>query len=73
MHEEKDCECHSERGPHGRHHWYHHRGYTSIVKRVEKDVLVPEVLLEVADIKEGDFLEISVRKVRKRKDHHEGE
>jgi hypothetical protein len=49
----------------------HHRGYTSIVKRLEKDVVVPEVLLEVADINEGDFLEISVRKVKKHRHHHE--
>jgi len=73
MYDEKNCECHSERGHHERHHGYHHRGYTSIVKRAEKDVLVPEVLLEVADITDGDFLEISVKKVRKHKHHHEGE
>ena len=73
MCEEKNCECHSERKNHGRHHWHHHRhhkGYTSIVKREEKNVLVPEVLLEVADIKEGEFLEISVKKIKKHENHH---
>ena len=48
----------------------HRKGYTSIFKLLEKDVVVPEVLLEVADIKEGDFLEISVRKVKNHKHHH---
>lgn len=48
----------------------HHKGYTSIFKLLEKDVVVPEVLLEVADIKEGDFLEISVRKVKKHNHHY---
>jgi hypothetical protein len=74
MCEENDCKCHSEGKHHGRHHRYHnrhHMGYNSIVKRVEKDVLVPEVLLEVAEVNEGDFFEISVRKIRKHQHHHE--
>jgi len=74
MCEDKDCECHSERKSHGKHHWHHHRDhkvYKSIVKRVSKDVIVPEVLLEVADVKEGDFLEISIRKIKKHHEDHE--
>ena len=43
------------------------KGYTSIVKRTEKDVIVPEVLLEVADVDVGDFLEIKVRKIKKQR------
>jgi len=67
MCEDKDCECHSKRKHHGHHHRYHW-GYRSIVKRDSKDVLIPEVLLEVADIEEGNFLEISIRKIKK---HHD--
>ncbi len=45
------------------------KGYKSIVKRTEKDIIVPEVLLEVADVDVGDFLEISVRRVKKHQQH----
>ena len=45
------------------------KGYASIVKRTEKDVIVPEVLLEVADVDVGDFLEIKVRKIKKHRHH----
>ncbi len=72
MCEDKECGCHDKKH-HGRHHGHHykHHGYRSIVKRGSKDVLVPEVLLEVAEIEEGDFLEISVRKIKKHHHHEE--
>lgn len=41
-----------------------------MVKRSENQIIVPEVLLEVADVDVGDFLEISIRKVSKHKKHH---
>jgi hypothetical protein len=68
MCEEKDCECKHEKHHgyhHGRHHRHHVICYVSIVKRAEKQAIVPEVLLDVADIDVGDFLEISIRKARK--------
>lgn len=78
MCKEKDCDCY-----HGKHHWHHHgchhrwhhgyrrKGYASIVKRTEDKVIVPEALLEVANVGVGEFLEIRVRKVKKHKKHHE--
>jgi hypothetical protein len=75
MCEEKDCDC--NHGKHHRHHhmWHHRhhmKGYASIVKRTENQVIVPEALLEVADIGVGEFLEIRVRKVKKHENlHHE--
>ena len=74
MCEEKDCDCKSHEHHHGRHHRHHMMhmmGYTSIVKRAEKQVIVPDVLLEVADIDIGDFLEISIKKVKKYQHHQE--
>jgi hypothetical protein len=61
---------HQRWGHHGHHHGCHHKyhkGYSSIVKRIEDQVVVPTVLLEVADVNKGEFLEITVRKVKK---HH---
>ncbi|MBI5679364.1 MAG: hypothetical protein HZC47_00480 [Methanobacterium sp.] len=72
MCEDKDCDCKSSH--HGKHHRYHHMhhkmGYASIVKRTENEVMVPEVLLEVADVGVGEFLEIRIQKVKKHKHHH---
>lgn len=77
MHEEKDCDCNHRKHhmhPHGWHHRWHHghhmKGYASIVKRTEDNVIVPEALLEVADVGVGEFLEIRVRKVKKHEHRH---
>lgn len=67
-HHEKDCKC-----KHHRHGYHHHRGYSTIVKRTAEKVEIPLELLEVAEIKEGDFIEIKIRRVMKpseRKEHH---
>lgn len=58
MHGNKhDCDC-------NHHHRHHHKhGYSTIVKRTSDKVQIPPELLEVAEIKEGDFLEIRVRRV----------
>ena len=69
MCEDKDCDCNHHQGHHGRYHRHHMKGYTSIVKRTGKDVIVPEVLLEVADVDVGDFLEIKIRKIKKQHQH----
>lgn len=69
MCEDNGCDCNHHRN-HRRHHRHHMKGYTSIVKRTEQQVNVPEVLLEVADVDVGDFLEISVRKIKKHEHHH---
>ncbi|HSO25458.1 MAG TPA: hypothetical protein VLR54_02430 [Methanobacteriaceae archaeon] len=74
MHGKKeDCNCN-----HHRHH-HHRHGYPTIVKRTSEKVTIPQDLLEVAEIEEGDFLEIIIRKVHKpsemkrhhQKHHHE--
>lgn len=67
MNRDKDIEYHPERHRSLHHHGHHRRGYTSIIKRTENEVLIPQVLLEVADVEVGDFLEITIRKVRKPK------
>lgn len=67
----KECDC--------KHRHYHHRRYpgrgvSSIVQRSSETVEVPAELLEVAEIKEGDYLKIRVHKVilpsEWRKRHH---
>ena len=62
--DKNDCEC-----KHRHHHYGRPRhlgeGFSSIVKRTSEDVEVPDELLEVAEIKQGDFLKISVLKVIK--------
>lgn len=41
--------------------------YTSTVQRKGKQVYIPDTLLDVAEIEIGDYLEITVRKVKSRK------
>ncbi len=72
MCEDKEYGHHSKYHQGYHHGWYHgnhHKRYSSIVKRAEKQVTVPEVLLEVADVDVGDFVEISIRKVKKHPQH----
>ena len=38
--------------------------YTSIAKRKGNQVYIPDNLLTVAGIKEGDYLEITIRKLK---------
>ena len=70
MCEDRDFEYHR------RHHYIHHhgchphhRGYSSIIKRTEDQVVVPEVLLDVASVDVGDYVEISIRKVHNHRKH----
>ncbi|MDO9627337.1 MAG: hypothetical protein Q7I96_06920 [Methanobacteriaceae archaeon] len=68
MHEKKeDCDCHHR-------HRYYHRGYSTVLKRTSEKVVVPQDLLDVAEIAEGEFVEIIIRKVHKhsemKKYHH---
>ncbi len=58
-----DCDC-KDRHHHYRRH-YHGRGFSTVVKRTSDTVEIPTELLEVAEIKEGDFLKIRVHKVIK--------
>ncbi|MEL7670611.1 hypothetical protein [Methanobacterium sp.] len=69
MCEDRNCDCNHHPGHPGRYHRHHMKGYKSLVKRTGKDVIVPEVLLEVADVDVGDFLEISIRSVKKHHHH----
>ena len=60
MHGKKeDCNCHDHR------HHHHRHGYSTIVKKTSEKVSIPQDLLEVAEIEEGDFLQITVHKVHK--------
>lgn len=72
MHKEKnDCDCKSH---HHRHHHHHRHGYSTILKKTSGDLKIPQELLEVAEIKDGDFIEIRVRRVltpSERKKHYE--
>ena len=55
----------SHYGHHGHHHC--HRTYSTIAKRTGETVNIPEILFEVADIKEGDFFKIHISKIKKHK------
>lgn len=52
---------------HGSHHRHHHchRGYSTIAKRTGETTLIPEILFEVANIEEGDFFKIYIRKLKR--------
>lgn len=50
---------------HSRHQ--HHWKYSTIAKKTADTVTIPEILLEAADIEEGDFFKIYVRKIWKNK------
>lgn len=74
MCEDEKCDCHHERHHHGRHHHgghhlkhHSHWKYSTIAKRTGESVIIPEILFEVADIGEGDFFEINIRKIKKSK------
>ncbi len=67
-HHEKDCRCKHHR------HGHHHQGFSTMVKITGEKVEIPPELLEVAEIKEGDFIEIKILRVMKpseRKEHHQ--
>lgn len=38
--------------------------YTSITKRKGKQVYIPDNLLTVAGVQEGDYLEVTIRKLK---------
>ena len=38
--------------------------YTSTIQRKGKQVYIPDTLLDVAEIEIGDYLEVTVRKVK---------
>jgi recombinational DNA repair protein RecT len=68
MCEDEDCGCHKKhhQGHHKQYHHHHgYRGYATIAKRTGETVNIPEILFEVANIKEGDFFKIYVRKLKK--------
>ena len=39
--------------------------YTSITKKIGKQVYIPNILLEAADVQDGDFIEVKIRKIKK--------
>ncbi len=69
MCEDEKCSCHKRgnHGYHGHHHYHGHRKYSTIAKRTGETVNIPEILFEVADIKEGDFFKIHITKIKKHK------
>jgi hypothetical protein len=38
--------------------------YTSVTRRKGKQVYIPDTLLTVAGIQEGDYLEVTIRKLK---------
>lgn len=38
--------------------------YTSVTRRKGKQVYIPDTLLTVAGIREGDYLEVTIRKLK---------
>jgi len=70
MCEYENCGCHHYRRYHGRHHhhkhWKHkHWKYSTIAKKTGEPANIPEILFEVADIEEGDFYKVYIRKIKK--------
>ncbi|MBI4813017.1 MAG: hypothetical protein HY802_01200 [Methanobacterium sp.] len=67
MCEDEKCDCHKKghHGYHGHHHHHGHGNYSTIAKRTGETVNIPEILFEVADINEGDFFQIHIRKIKK--------
>ena len=41
--------------------------YTSIIQRKGKQVYIPDTLLDVAEVDVGDYLEVTIRKIKSRK------
>lgn len=41
--------------------------YTSTIQRKGKQVYIPETLLEVAEVEVGDYIEVTIRKVKSKK------
>ena len=37
--------------------------YTSITKKTGKQVYIPNILLEAANIRDGDYIEVKIRKI----------
>lgn len=40
--------------------------YTTIAERKGKQIYIPDILLRAADIEEGDLVEITIRKVKRK-------
>lgn len=38
--------------------------FTSIVERKGKQIYIPDILLRAAEIKDGDLVEITIRKIK---------
>lgn len=49
--------------------------YTSITKKTGKQVYIPGILLEAANIQDGDYIEVKIRKLKTKnvKEHDEEE
>lgn len=39
--------------------------YTSITKKTGKQLYIPNILLEAANIQDGDYIEVKIRKINK--------
>ncbi len=73
MCEDKQCDCYHRGYHYGKHHQHHHHGhlkYSTVAKKTGDSVTIPEVLLEVAEIEEGDFFKIYIKKIAKHKKKH---
>jgi hypothetical protein len=71
MCEDERCDCHHRGDHHRKHHHHHGYGkYSAVAKKTGEQSLIPEILLEVAEIKEGDFFKIYIKKIEKHKKKH---
>ncbi|MCZ3367073.1 MULTISPECIES: hypothetical protein [Methanobacterium] len=39
--------------------------YTSITKKTGKQIYIPNILLEAANVQEGDYIEVKIKKLKK--------
>lgn len=39
--------------------------YTSITKKTGKQIYIPNILLEAANVQDGDYIEVKIRKLKK--------
>ncbi|BDZ68825.1 hypothetical protein [Methanobacterium ferruginis] len=70
MCDDRNLYCYHGRHYHDKHHHHDHWKhkpwkYSTIAKKTGKPAIIPEILFEVADIEDGDFFKIYIRKIKK--------
>ena len=69
MCEDRNLYCDHGRHYHDKHHHHHWKhkpwNYSTIAKKTGEPVIIPEILFEAANIEDGDFFKIYIRKMKK--------